>query len=218
LIYDEIYEHWRDNTASGKTSLNQGLIDRIEIAAAMIEKHPELSKCFAGGYPEVTVIWEEKGVFFKSRIDYLKPRAMIDLKTFENTMDKPVDNAIYYSMASQKYHIQAAFYMGHAAPRAVEFARKGRVFGYATKDFISKLAQTQEHDFYFVFQQKGIAPVARGKKFPRGLMYGCGDQAIEDAVKKYKECLALYGTGPWVDPTPIDEFEDSRFPVFATEL
>ena len=217
-FYDEIYEDWRDNEAAGKEVLSQTMIDRIEIAAAMIEKHPELSKCFTGGYPEATVIWEEQGTFFKARVDYLKAKAIIDLKTFENMMGKPVDNAIYYAMASQKYHIQAAFYMAHAAPMAVRFAKEGRVFGYATKDFLTRLAQTDSHDFYFVFQQKGIAPVARGKKFPRGLMFGCGEQAITDAIKKFKECLRTYGTGPWVDPTPIDELEDERFPVFATEL
>lgn len=218
LIFDEIYDNWLNNEADGKDIVSREIMDRIEIAAAMIEKHPDLSKCFTGGYPEVTVIWQENGIFFKSRFDYLKPRAIIDLKTFENMMGKPVDKAIYYAMASQKYHIQAAFYMGYAAPKAVEFARTGKVYGFATKDFISKLSQTEEHDFYFVFQQKGIAPVARGKKFPRNLMYGCGMQAIEDAISKYKQCLSTYGTEPWVDPTPIDEFADESFPIFATEL
>lgn len=217
-FFDEIYDNWLNNEAAGKTALSREMMDRIEIAAAMIEKHPDLSKCFAGGYPEVTVIWQENGIFFKSRFDYLKPRAIIDLKTFENMMNKPVDKAIYYAMASQKYHIQAAFYMGYAAPKAVEFARKGQVYGFATKDFLTKLSQSEAHDFYFVFQQKGIAPVARGKKFPRNIMYGCGMQAIEDAIGKYRECLRVYGTSPWVDPTPIDEFEDESFPIFATEL
>lgn len=217
-IFDEIYDNWLNNEADGKDIVSREIMDRIEIAAAMIEKHPDLSKCFTGGYPEVTVIWQENGIFFKSRFDYLKPRAIIDLKTFENMMGKPVDKAIYYAMASQKYHIQAAFYMGYAAPKAVEFARAGKVYGFATKDFLAKLSQTESHDFYFVFQQKGIAPVARGKKFPRNLMYGCGMQAIEDAISKYKQCLSTYGTAPWVDPTPIDEFEDESFPIFATEL
>ena len=216
-FFDDLYDEWVTSCA-GRATLSREMIDRIEIAAAMIEKNPDLSKCFTGGYPEVTVIWQENGIFFKSRFDYLKPRAIIDLKTFENIMGKPVDKAIYYAMASQKYHIQAAFYMGHAAPKAVEFARAGKVHGFATKDFLAKLSQTESHDFYFVFQQKGIAPVARGKKFPKHIMYGCGMQAIEDAISKYKQCLSTYGTAPWVDPTPIDEFEDESFPIFATDL
>lgn len=217
VFMEDIFDQWVNDTA-GKIPLSAKIISRIEIAAAMIENHPGLSKCFVGGMPEVSVIWEEQGTFCKARFDYLKPRAIIDLKTFENTMNKPVDRAIYYAMASQKYHIQAAFYMAYAAPKVVQYVKQGRVFGYAPKDYLSHLSMTQAHDFYFVFQQKGIAPVARGKKFNRGLMHGCGEQAIEDAIKKYKECLRTYGTSPWVDPTPIDEFEDELFPVFATEL
>lgn len=217
-FYDEVYASWRETEAFGKIPLNHDLIARIEVSAAMIENHPELRKFFNGGYPEVSVIWQDQGIFFKSRFDYLKPRAISDLKTFENMMGKPVDKAIYYAMASQKYHIQSSFYMEHAARKAVEFAQKGRVFGFATKGFLTLLSQAEQHDFYFLFQQKGIAPVARGFKFPRDMMFGCGMQAIEDAIKKYKDCLSVYGESPWVDPEPIQNFEDSQFPVFATEL
>jgi hypothetical protein len=216
-FYDDIYDMWYQDTAKDKIVLNADLIARIEIAAANIEKHPHLSKCFTGGYPEVSIIWEEEGITFKSRLDYLKPRAVIDLKTFDNSMKKPIDRAIYYAMASNKYHIQSAFYM-NAAKKAVEMARAGKVIGIVDQDWVKKLCLTEEHDFYFVFQQKGLASVARGKKFGRGSMYGCGMQAIEDAIKIFKNNLAKYGSDPWVDDTEIDEFDDTQFPIWSTEL
>lgn len=218
ITYDEAYEQWRQNEGFGKIELPRLLLDRIEIAAAMIEKDPNLKKCFTGGYPEVSVIWEEDGITYKSRFDYLKPRAIVDLKSYANTMNKKPDSAIYYAMAQRKYHIQAAFYMAYAAPAAVRAAQEGRVYGCHDKEYLSRLAQTKEHDFYFVFQQTGYVPITRGKKFPRDMMYGCGMQAIEDAIKEYKRCLGLYGTTPWVDTAPIEEFDDSHFPVFATDL
>src|SRR5689334_7216613 len=92
---------------------------KIEIAAKMIECHPENKKLITGGYPEVTIVWHEDGIRFKARVDYLRPKAMIDLKTFANQLGKPVESAIIYAMASGKYHIQAAFYM-----RAIEAAKR----------------------------------------------------------------------------------------------
>ena len=63
-------------------------------------------------------MWTENDIRFKARFDYLKPKAIVDLKTFGNFMNKPIDSAIYSAMASGKYHIQAAFYM-----RAFQAAR-----------------------------------------------------------------------------------------------
>lgn len=214
---DEVRQNWLENEANGRIPLNRRLMAKIEISAAMIEKHPELSKCFSGGMPEVTIIWEEDGVRFKARLDYLKFKAIVDYKTFGNMMEKPIDQAIYYAMASRKYHIQAAMYM-KAMEQAVQFIRRGQVHGFAPKEFLSRVCQVDQHDFYFVFQQTGPSPVARGKKFPRAQMYGCGLAAIEDATKRYKKALRTFGTDTWVDMTPIDEFEDERFPIWATEL
>ena len=200
----------------GKEFLSASLIETIELAAAMIEKHPSLSKCFRGGYPEVSVIWTEDGVRFKARFDYLKPKAIIDLKTFGNTMNKPVDSAIYSAMASGKYHIQAAFYL--RAVRAAQSSSRPVDFGGDPK-WLEAFTNCEEHDFYFVFQQKGIAPLARGKKFLRGSLWSCGEVAIDEAIRRYKQCIEVYGPDiPWIDNTPIDEFQDDLFPAFTTEL
>ena len=225
----EIEKQKYDDATAGKTQLSVELMERIELAAAMIEKHPQLNKCFTGGYPEVTIIWQDETIWFKARIDYLKPRAMSDLKTFTNMQNKPVDLALYGAMANMKYHIQAAHYM-NAGDRAIQFAKRAdageqTVFGagggdkmMAIKDFCQKLAQAEQHDFFFVFQQKGIAPLARGKKFERGSMYGCGQASIEMAIQMFRKYYAIYGEDVWVDPQDITSFEDANFPPWATEL
>lgn len=211
----------------GKVLLHSKTMAKIEIAAAMIERHPFISKCFVGGFPEVSVVWTEDGLRYKSRFDYLKPRAVIDLKTFANQMNKPIDAAIYYAMAQNKYHIQSSLYL-KAADQAKRFCQEfidgdKTVFDLTdnqeTSPFCEEMAHTEEHGFYFVFQQKGVAPLARAKKFERSGMYYCGIAAIEEAVTRYKACLERFGTdAPWVDDGPIESFEDERFPVFATEM
>jgi PDDEXK-like domain of unknown function (DUF3799) len=201
---------------AGKEFISADLLSSIEVAAAMIEKNPALSKCFKGGYPEVSVIWTEDGVRFKARFDYLKPRAVIDLKTFANPLNKPIDSAIYSAMASGKYHIQAAFYL--RAVKAAQSAARPKDFTGEDK-WLEAFTDCKEHDFFFVFQAKGIAPLARGKKFNRGSLWSCGEVAIEEAVRRYKECMATFGPDiPWIDSTEIDEFDDSLFPTYTTEL
>lgn len=223
LIYDdEVAKH--EATHKGKLFLSQKLLDKIEISAAMIEKHPHLSKCFRGGYPEVSVIWEEDGILMKARFDYLKPKAIIDLKTFANQMNKPIDRAIYSAMAGNKYHIQAAFYL-QAVERLKDFLRAGHTAVTPkrpdipdTAAWFDSLLECEEHGFYFVFQNKGVAPVARGKKFERGMIYGAGVAAVDDAKRLYRACLAKFGTDPWLDDAPIDSFEDDNFPIYTTEM
>lgn len=207
LKHDYLTEH------DGKEFLSQKIIAEIEIAAAMIEKHPEISKCFRGGYPEVSVVWTEGDVRMKARFDYLKPKAVIDLKTFGNYQNKPVDAAIYAAMASGKYHIQAAFYL-----RAVEMAKRLPEWHGIDAGFRQRVFECEAHDFFFVFQQKGIAPLARAKKFTLGGIYGAGCAAIEDAIQRFKHYREKYGEDPWVDDAPIDDFEDLLFPAYTTEL
>ena len=210
--YEEIYE--------GMKFLDQKVIDRIEYAAAMIEKHPQLGKCFVGGCPEVTVIWQHPEfphIMQKCRIDYLKLRAFVDLKTFANKFNKPTERAIYSEMANYKYHIQACYYW-EGVEQAVRFAQKGQVFGDHDQEWIKKFSQAEDFDMFYVFQQKGIAPVARGKKFSRGSVYQCGMVAIQQAYEIYNENIKRFGCEQWVDITPITDFHDDEFYPWTVDL
>lgn len=197
----------------GKEFLSADLIEKIEIAAAMVESHPEISKCFKGGYPETTVVWTENGIRFKARFDYLKPKSIVDLKTFANFLNKPIDGAIYSAMASGKYHIQAAFYM-----RAFEAAQRQPHWHGCGIEFREQHKECKEPGFYFVFQQKGVAPLARAKKFTRGSLWSCGEVAIEEAITRFKANAEKYGMLPWVDAHPIEDFQDDQFPAYTTDL
>lgn len=217
-IWDRIKEdHVRKH--GGRSLLPPKTIQRIEISAAMIEKHPELSKCFRGGQPEVSIFWTDAitGTPMKARLDYLKPRAIVDLKTFSNPYGKPIGRAISTAMAGGRYHIQAACYF-EAVEMAVEFIKHGMVHGEADKDFLKALAGANERQFVFVFQQTGIAPVARGMILPKNLTYECGRVALTDAKRIFSDCLAQYGADPWVDTAPIGQFEDTDFPSYITEV
>ena len=224
LIYDEAEANYFRETG-GKIQMSQRDLRRIEIAAAMIEKHPELKLYFTGGYPEVTILWydEAHGLWFKARLDYLKPRAIVDLKSFTNIGMRNIDLALYAATASNKYHIQVRHYI-QAGQKAIEFARAGLINTYSqrhkpTPEFIKALGDSAGHEFFFCFQKKGGAPLARGKRFRQTIgMYSVADRCINDAIELFKQANARYGSDIWVDDSATSDFEDALFPVYATEI
>lgn len=213
LIWDRVVEeHARRN--EGKALLTAETLARIEIAAAMIERDPELCKAFTGGYPQVSIFWEcpETGVPMKARLDYLKVRAIVDLKTFGNAMDRPVDHAIFHAMANQKYHIQAVVYQ-----EAVAMAKRLPAFGNVSEDWLLQFQKAPPPNFMFVFQMTGEAPVTRGKVFPAELMTSeVGKVVVKEMKEKFKNCLEHYGDAPWLDVAPISNFADEDFPQRMT--
>jgi hypothetical protein len=213
-LYDEVRADYLKEH-EGKEFMSHKAITRIELSAAMIENHPHINKCFRGGYPEVSVVWTEGGIRFKSRFDYVKAKSLVDLKTFANMMNKPIDGAIYSAMASRKYHIQASLYL-----RAVHQAQSLPVIGESPNaDWLEQFRATEQHEFWFVFQQKGVAPLARLKRFTRGSLWSCGEVALDEGISRYKLYLDKYGTNlPWVDDSAPEDFDDSMFPAYTTEL
>lgn len=194
-------------------------IRRMEIAAAMIERHPDLSRLFVDGYSEVSLFWtcRQTGVPMKARLDYLKIKMIADLKTITNQFMKPFDTACANAIAGRGYFIQALVYQeGLAAVKAM-VRREGLsvVHGDYDPEWVQKLAASPQPSFTFVFQQTGIAPVARGFRFPPTLLsYGIGADLALQARRKFASCLDAYGLGWWVDDAPIRDFDNLEFPAW----
>lgn len=217
LIWDLLTDA-HDRKHAGKALLPADLIRKIEYSAAMIEKHPQLCKAFSGGMPEVSVFWfdEDSGVPCKARFDYLKPRAIVDLKTYENSIGAPISKAIARTVASYKYHIQARFYLD-AANEARKLISAGEIGGEVSQSFLDALVSADERTFLFVFQQKGVAPLARGKIMPEGLTLDLGRYEIDCAKGEFQRCWQTFGADPWIDTTGIETFDSTEFPAFISD-
>jgi hypothetical protein len=175
----------------------------------MIELDPELSKAFSGGYPQVSIFWRcaETGVPCKARLDYLRLKVIVDLKSFGNPFDRPVDMAVYQAMSTQRYHIQSVMYQ-----EAVAAAKRLPVFGEVDPAWIEAFRQAPPPQFLFVFIMTGEAPVTRGFTFPPELLTSeVGKVVVREAKEKFRECLAKYGSDPWLDLAPIRSFSDEDF-------
>lgn len=217
-IWDAIQDGYRKQH-EGKEFLDAKLISKIEIAARMIEGHPLLFKAFTGGSPQVSIFWDcpSIGVRCKARLDYLKAKAIIDLKTYGNPQGKPPEIGIPREIASRKYHVQAAMYV-EAVSYIPQFIAEGRVFGDVDKQFLQSLKAAHSKTCMWVFQAKGVAPFARGYIIPQeSNAFTIGQQEIETAKMTFRKHLEKYGALPWIDDTPIQTLDDAAIPPWAFE-
>jgi len=229
----EMLERDHAKKHAGKILIPPDWFRDIEIAAACIEKHPTLSKCFQGGQPEVSILYtadverndgsgEVVRVPMKARLDFLKAGAIVDFKTYSNKMMKPIDRAVYFEMAARKYHLQAAVYYAameaacaHIDAGNIQYC--GSDEQCPSKEWL-KAVRCTEKKFVWVLQQKGIAPVACGYVMPAYLgIISVGQAQVREAQQLFMDCLSTFGTDPWVMDREMQEIADNDIPNFATE-
>lgn len=219
LIFDVARDGY-EKMHAGKTFLHQDTLDRIELAAAMIEKSPTLGKAFTGGMPEVSVFWTcyKTGIRCKARFDYLKPKAIVDLKTVGAKSQYPFPRTVEREIVYNRYPIQVAWYY-EAADYIAEFVREGKVSWLEAADdkfhtnYMRALQDNHEKTFVFVMQQKGIAPIALGRSLPRSSTHVTIAAAQCDTAKgMYKEYMEKFGTDPWLTSEPIEVLDDANLP------
>jgi len=209
---------------AGKAMIGRDQWQRLEIAAYMIDRDPELSKAFSGGHPEVSLFWHcpTNGVPMKARVDYLKIRAMVDLKSFGNQRERSIERAIAYEIASYHYNIQPSVYFEGASEVRKLVRKHGAsvVHGLDDPAWALQWAKHAEPDkWLFVFQQKGPAPVTRGLWYPRGgTIKTITDEIINQQKRKFRTYAEAFGVEPWLDIAPIYDLADEDIPPFAAEI
>lgn len=178
-----IYEKFQSEHPNAEC-IDQRVYDEINKAEAI--------KLFQDGKPEVTVIWddEETGVPMKSRLDYLKPRKIDDLKTFSNSSGMDLNRLLAKHIVQYGYHVQQAVYTT-AVP---------------------------EHEFTFIFQQVGQANNCIAKPFPSTLLLADkGRNLMRFGINKFADMYRTFGTKPWFDTFEVAPFTDESFPLYALE-
>ena len=98
----------------GKVFLGTEESKKIERAAAVVlAADPYVTAAPLGrhaGGPRCFVRDPETGVMLKARMDYVRPRSTVDIKTFSNSRGKPVEKAIFEAIYYEGYHLQCVFY------------------------------------------------------------------------------------------------------------
>lgn len=216
----------RDLLGNGETLLHGDDWDRIRIAGGMIRENPELSAAFDGGVPEVSIFYTRPdGVRVKCRFDYLKPRAITDLKSITNPQGMDFVRVCRVALA-RGYTTQAVHYLDGRAQLARLFA-EGKVFGDHDKDLLKRIAESAEYAFVWVFFQAEDAPITWGGKLSGRHTTLAGQIVtdnpiidfergkIEAAIARYKENLARFGTSMWVLAEPLQEVQADDLPWYG---
>lgn len=102
---------------AGKDILTKAEYDQLIAMQRAVRQHPVASHYLQGGKPEVSVLWTHKApaigalpgyaIQCKSRLDYLAPKWILDLKTCRDASPKAFGRAAL----NLGYHAQAAYYV-----------------------------------------------------------------------------------------------------------
>jgi hypothetical protein len=230
-IFDELQRQFLADH-EGKSVISVEQHAQLEIAAAMVERDPTLQHAFKGGYPEVTLIWfcPKTGVPMKARVDYLKVKALVDLKTIANQRDRSIENAIRFEIASYHYNIQPCVYREADETIRALIRAHGKSVVHVAEDYpypadevtawaLKWASHKGDVEWLWVFQQKGDAPITRGVFYPlAGLTNLVTQDIVASAKRKFRQCSEAFGTDPWLDVKEPYLIADEDIPASATEI
>jgi hypothetical protein len=234
------WEH--DN--QGKTGIAPKVWREIMRDMKALQSNPEVSQFLTGGQAEVSVLWTDptRGVKMKCRFDYLRPGAFTDLKTFDNSQGRHLEQAILGAFRFNRYYIQGAVYW-----QAFEQIRAGelqvmRSFDEGQTDLIETINRGQTFGrCFYVFQEKNGIPNVLAREYMirdahASLRAAAGDddqlaesanrfghfsklyekaaREIDYAMRAFLAMQEIYEPGqPWQPVNALGRIEDECFPM-----
>jgi hypothetical protein len=225
-----------------RTPLPGKYFDDIASDMERIHSMRDVAQLLEGGAAEVSVFWtDENGVQLKARLDYLQATTWADLKTFDNTRGKELEQAIADAFQFNRSHVQAALYKD-----AVDAIRSGKVVviegSAAQRELIDALilAQSDPQCWYIYVEKNGVPNVlakevqfhevpvstrlndagasAEGIKRMHDLtrqpaaFYTKARREIKKAKRRFKAYSDVYQPGEeWRPFKPLGSFTDASF-------
>ena len=223
VIWDEeVVKH--AELHAGKTFLGEEEASLIHKAAAVLAADPFARILLTDGIPEVSFFVRDPatGVMLKARMDYVKPTATVDLKTFSNSRGKPTDKVVFDAICYEGYYVQCVFYH-----QVRELARKQlaageiQTHGMVSEEWLKGFVENYRHAFGFVFIESDepfdlrivqLSP-SEALRGDRNVYWNVAAISIEDKIQLYAECLKKYGDDPWRDPAKPYVLQDTDLPT-----
>ena len=200
----------------GKTAIRGDDYDRILKSGPAIRRNPDFNFAFSGGMPEVSIFWTRDGIRRKARIDYLKPRASVDLKSVANQQRREFPEACRRAIADFRYDVQAAHY-NEAREQLRAFYAKGFWEGDHDEALFERIVGANTWSFVWLFYQTSGAPIAYGTYVNSGhSLLDYGKATIARAEENYRAYVERFGLDqPWYLTEPMRELDIQEMPKWA---
>lgn len=225
LIWEEVLtEFYNDVRLNGWRVLNRSdMQELLDMKAALDNYYPRIKNGLSGGYPEVVIIWRDKdtGVMCKARLDYLRPDAIGDVKSFSLKGKKNIRKAACDAIVWERYNVQYVIYQ-EAVREIIKRirAKKAVIVGEVSQEWINKFLATEEKRFFFAFIRSEAPYQCEGLELEKAFTQGASTNIYHSegvglfriAINIYAECLAKYGTKPWIKEHYIKKLADEEVP------
>lgn len=218
---------------TGRTLLKRSDMADIERMAKVVFAHTSAALALTGGMAEVSLFWTDPrtGIRMKARLDYLKAKTIVDVKSFSNALGKPIDVCVAQAVANGRYDVQAVFYSA-ALAHAKAMLRKDKTAAIhyvsgpeINADWLVSVAACEHHTFAFVFIETGPVTNVKIREYRKTETHGglgatanlhwqSGEAGITEALRRYQDCMKTIGPDkPWVVDEPMRPFRDEEFPL-----
>ena len=208
-----------------KTLLRSNIIEEIKMADYTLRLDKHSSASVSNGDAEVSVLYhhvieeldgsgKKYRIPCKARFDYLRLKAITDLKTFSSNPNETFKRAVVRAIASYRYNVQAAGYR-QAWEAALPLIADQKIIG--NPGFKQRMADAArfEKSFFFLFQMAGL-PVSRLFQFPLSgsIAYDAGQTVLKEGQINFARCYEAYGTDPWLEVEAPEMLTDDDFPQY----
>lgn len=193
-------------TSENKEFITHDNYFKIAESIKVLRKGKDSTLFLSGGLPQVTIIFDELGMRFRTRHDFFTPVLSTDFKTARNLHEGHLKRAfIEYG-----YDIQFWLYT-HSRRRIKEMLRAGAadVYGDVDPAFFAKFMGSDVDEFVFVFQRSS-PPYPFLPLMPEDDTEESGQKRGLRAIGIYQKSLAEYGSKEW----PVCEGKIKPFSIY----
>lgn len=203
---------------AGKRRLKAQEYDRVQEAVKYLRGKPSLAEAFEGGRAEVSMFWTPAdGVRRKARFDYLKPRAVVDLKTLNPRRREAFRRSCLFNIKAYNYPLQAEHYR-QGREQIARFMREGRIFGDHDPAWLREVAAIgpDEWAWTWIFWRSKGAPLSYGFQISpaNAPIRDVAAVMLDQAARLWQFGMNIFGPDqPWLVDQEIEELsiDDLRF-------
>lgn len=230
---------WREGVAEladGREVIPARWERQLRMIRQVLDAHSRAGKVLSNGRPETSIFWEENGVRYKARFDYLRTRVVCDLKSYAvRDGQEPIETFVR-AIEAYAYDLSRAHYMDARINVLPALVEAGKVYDCrgaapaipadggdwhhlaaspADLAFLEKVAAEPDPVWLWVACSTIGFPEVDVVELPPGLLVASASATqLDEAKAKYAAFRAKFGDDdavPWVADRGIVLLDEAQF-------